>query len=82
MACIRCGSNFSSNTNYIPPIPIICTETKQSYIDLLVKVEIQLVDNPQFNIFTQVVKSQIINYDKNCGLFQQYIIENIIPIII
>ena len=30
----------------------------------------------------QKEKSQINNYDKNCGLFQQYILENIIPIVI
>ena len=64
MACASCGARTYA-PSYTPPVPVTCTETKQSYEDLLVKVD-----------------TQILNYDKSCGLFQQYILTNIVPLVI
>ena len=81
MACAICGKKIST-IPYVAPIPITCTETKQSYIDLLADIDVQLINHPNYLIFRQTVNSQINVYDKNCGLFQVYILENIKPLII
>lgn len=81
MACTSCGARTYA-PSYTPPVPVTCTETKQSYEDLLVKVDTQLITNPNYLIYRQTVKSQILNYDKGCGLFQKYILDNIVPLIV
>ena len=65
-----------------PTIPQSCVITKQYYIDLLVKVNTQLVNNPNFILFQSTVTSQINAYDNNCSLFETYIANNIQPIVI
>lgn len=80
MAC-GCGSSSTSTTNYTPIIVQNCNYSKQFYQDLLLDVQSQLQNNTNFIIYQQTVQSQINVYDKNCYLFQDYIENNILPLI-
>jgi hypothetical protein len=80
--CSNCQARSIYYSYTQPPIPLTCVITKQYYIDLLVKVNTQLVNNSNFTLFQSIVTSQINAYDNNCSLFETYIANNIQSLII
>lgn len=77
-----CMAGSGNPAVVVPVIPQTCSKTLAEYQAILVKVNLQLKSNLNYNIFVSTVQSQINVYNSNCALFETYITENIEPLLI
>ena len=75
-----CGNSMiQSNSSNI--VNNICSYGLDYYQALLIKVNNQLLHDPLFSLYTNVVQSQINTYNKSCNQYESWTQQKIVPLL-